>query len=98
MSLKEKIKILFSKIWDFIAPFVKIFLSSAGQILAASAMEAVKVVATYAMDNDEEKRHTAFELIVKDLKTKGIELGVQISVSMINAAIEAAVQKLKEQK
>ena len=33
--------------------------------------------------------------IVVDLKGKGIELGLQVTTSMINAAIEAAVQKLK---
>lgn len=95
MSFGEKIKFMFSRIWDFLAPFVKIFISSAGPILAASALQAVQTVATYAIDNDEQKRARAFALIVSDLKSKGIGIGVEITTSMINAAIEAAVQKMK---
>jgi hypothetical protein len=86
---------MFSSIWDFLAPFVKIFISSAGQILAASALQAVRTVATYAIDNDETKRAKAFSMIVSDLKSKGLGIGIEITTSMINAAIEAAVQKMK---
>jgi hypothetical protein len=96
MTLKEKLKLVFSNIWDFIAPFVKIFLTSAGNILAASALTAVKAVAESMMGSDgDTKRKAAFDVIVRDLKSQGLTLGVQVTTSMIYAAIEAAVQRVK---
>ena len=96
MTFSERLKLVFSKIWDFIAPFVKIFLSSAGQILGAVALQVVRNIAQdTTLVTDSDKRSAAFDAIVVDLKGKGIELGLQVTTSMINAAIEAAVQKLK---
>jgi|GEM_PF-2031093 len=96
MTFSEKLKLMFSKIWDFIAPFVKIFLSSAGQILGSVALQVVRNIAQdTTLVTDSDKRSAAFDAIVVDLKGKGIELGLQVTTSMINAAIEAAVQKLK---
>jgi ribosome-associated translation inhibitor RaiA len=96
MTFSERLKLVFSKIWDFLAPFVKVFLSSAGNILAASAITAVKTVAqTMGEADGAAKRKAAFTTIVTALKGQGITLGVQVTTSMIYAAIEAAVQKLK---
>lgn len=96
MTFSERLKLVFSKIWDFIAPFVKIFLSSAGQILGSVALQVVRNIAQdTTLVTDSDKRSAAFDAIVVDLKGKGIELGLQVTTSMINAAIEAAVQKLK---
>jgi len=93
MTFWQKTKIVFSNIWNFLGPFVKIFLSEAGQILAASAIKAVTAVATNMQSADgDEKRKAALNIIKADLIGQGIYLGT----SMINAAIEAAVQKLKE--
>lgn len=98
MSFTAKIKLVLSKIWDFLEPFIKIFLSSTGQILGGVALQ---VVADIAKDTsivtDEDKRKAAFDKIVVDLKGKGIELGLQVTTSMINSAIEVAVQKLKNE-
>ena len=96
MTFSERLKLVFSKIWEFLAPFVKIFLSSAGQILGSVALQAVRNIAQdTTLVTDSDKRGAAFDAIVVDLKGKGIELGLQVTTSMINAAIEAAVQKLK---
>ena len=93
MTFWEKMKVVFSDIWDFLAPFVKIFLSGAGMILAEVAMKAVTEIALTMGDADgDTKRKEAFQRIQAELIAKGITL----SVSVINAAIEAAVQKLKE--
>lgn len=92
MTTWEKMKIVFSGIWDFLAPFVKIFLSSAGVILAEVAMKAVTEIALTMSDADgDAKRKEALKRIQAELIGRGIVLGV----SVINAAIEAAVQKLK---
>lgn len=96
MTFSEKLKLVFSRMWDFLAPFVRVFLTSAGNILAASAIAAVKTMAQTMGDADgNDKRKAAFDGIVTDLKRQGITLGVQVTTSMIYAAIEAAVQKLK---
>ena len=65
-------------------------MSQAGQILADAAMSAVMVMADQTIPSSE-KREEAFKIIVEDLKKKGIT----VSSSIIYAAIEAAVQKLK---
>lgn len=89
----ERIKLFFSGIWDFLKPLIEIFLSEAGKLLAASAMQAVTTVAATMGEADgEAKRKAAFDMIVADLKKQGVTLGV----SVINAGIETAVQKLEE--
>lgn len=90
----EKLKFIFSKMWDFLYPFIKIFLSAAGPILADAALKAVRIVANTNLDDDG-KRKAAYQVIVDDLRDKGINIGVQVTTSMINSAIEAALQKLK---
>lgn len=91
------IKLISSSIWSFVLPFIKLMLSQAGPILAAAALEAVKAVAANASGStDAEKRNLAFDAIGRSLKTKGIEIGVGVSTALVNAAIEAAVLKLKE--
>lgn len=90
------IKLYTSQLWAFLRPFVTLLLSQAGQALAAAAMNAVKTVATTYADRDgSAKREAAFELIVADLKKNGIQIGVAVTTSMVNAAIEAAVVNLK---
>lgn len=94
MSFSARIKLVFSSIWTFLEPFVKLFVSSAGQILSSVALDAVKMVAadpSMLKSGGLEKRQAAFNIIVASLKAKGIEA----STSIINAAIEAAVQKVK---
>lgn len=92
MTFWEKIKLIFSKIWEFLEPFVRIFTTQSGIILAELAMKAVTTVAETMQDKDgEAKRKEAFKMIKKELIDREIELGA----SVINSAIEAAVQKLK---
>lgn len=95
MSFKEKMKLVFSSVWGFISPFVKIFVSSAGQILAGVALDVVKQIAadpSLVGSGNLDKRQAAFEKIKGELVARGLEA----STSVINAAIEAAVQKLKD--
>jgi len=86
------LKAVSSGIWDFILPFIKVLLTQAGQALAHTAMEVVKQVAiNYSSAPGTEKKVIAFNLITDSLAKQGIQIGA----SMINASIEAAVQKLK---
>ena len=89
--LMEKLKFLWSNLWDFVAPFIKVLMSQAGPILAAAAIKAVTFCASTDMANDT-KRQVAFDAILEDLGKQGIKLGT----SVINMAIEAAVLKIKE--
>jgi len=92
MTFWEKMKAVFSNIWDFLAPFVKLFMSSAGMILAEVAMKTVTEIALTMGDADgDAKRKEALKRIQAELIGKGIALGI----SVINSAIEAAVQRLK---
>ena len=92
MSIWEKIKFFASDIWKFLQPFVMLFLKQSGQALAMSAMAMVSEVAISHADADGAvKREVAFDRIVEDLKGQGVSLGT----SVINSAIEVALQKLK---
>lgn len=87
-----KFKFMMSSIWAFLLPFVQILLTKGGIILASVAMEAVALVAESMKDAEgTEKKDVAFEIIKEKLKDQGIDL----ASSVINAAIEAAVLKLK---
>jgi hypothetical protein len=87
-------KVVFSNTWDFLAPFVKIFLSSAGVILAEIAIKTVTNIALTMADADgDAKRKEAVKQIQAELISRGIVLGV----SVVNSAIEAAVQRIKTQ-
>jgi hypothetical protein len=91
-----KVKTVFSWVWDFMAPFVGTFATSAGKLVLSSALQAAVVIKdTYGeAANGDEKRKAAFNLIVDDLKSRGLTVGVEVGTSMVNAAIEVAVQKL----
>lgn len=89
----EKIKFLLSNLWEFLRPFICQLMSQAGLILAQAAMTAVTAVATSMAEADgAAKRQEAFGMIEDELKRAGVEM----AASTINAAIEAAVVKLKE--
>jgi hypothetical protein len=91
----NRLKLVFSWIWDFLKPFVAVLASAIGPVLAATAESAVKAVAEGALTGDKERRDAAFDLAVANLKTQGYQIGAQVTVSMVNTAIELAVQKLK---
>lgn len=87
------LKAVTSGIWTFILPFLKILLTQGGQLLAQTAMNTVSAVAAnYAAAPGEQKKAIAFDVITASLQKQGVQLGA----SVINAAIEAAVQKIKQ--
>jgi hypothetical protein len=98
MSFFDKISDTFtaiwSDVWDFLAPLIKIFMSEAGQILGQIALGVVMDIAkdpSMVQAGGLAKRQAAFDKIVLELKDKGLI----VAESMINAAIEASVQKIK---
>lgn len=88
----EKMKIVMSGIWGFVVPFLRVMMSQAGPILASAAMAAVQAAVG---STGEEKRKAAYDAIVKDLRNQGIRVGKDIGESMVNAALELAVVKMK---
>lgn len=90
----ERIKFLASGMWDFLRPLIRVFLSSIGPILAQAASAAVQVAAAKAISSTE-KKDSAYSAIVVDLEKQGFKYGADFTASMVNAAIEAAVQGLK---
>lgn len=88
----EKLRFILSSLWSFLAPFIRQLMSDSGILLAQAAMSAVSAVASTMNDaSGEAKRNQAFNLILSDLT----KLGIEMAASTINAAIEAAVVKLK---
>jgi len=86
------LKAVSSGAWNFILPFIQVLLTQAGQVLAQTAMDTVKQVAiNYSSAPGAEKKIIAFNLITDSLAKQGIQMGA----SIINMAIEAAVQKIK---
>jgi len=89
----DKIKFIFSGVFEFLKPFIKILLTQSGVILMKATQETVQAIATNMQDKEgHEKREVAFNLISNRLQESGIELASVV----INSAIEAAVLKLKE--
>ena len=90
----EKLKIMGSSVWTFLLPFVRQMITQSGQILANVALQAVRDAMARG-GTGADKRMFAFDKIVEDLKKQGIEAGKDIGISLINAAIEIAVQRVK---
>ena len=84
------LKLYASKVWEFLLPIIKIFMSQIGPVLSDIALQAVSTYSMADMTNDE-KRQASFSAIAEQLKKKGIEVGA----SVINTAIELAYQKIK---
>lgn len=87
----ERIKLIRSGVWNFLRPMIRVFLSEAGPILAKAAINAVTAAAGMTTATGPEKRQAANSIMRQELYSQGITLGE----SIINLAIEAAVQKLK---
>jgi hypothetical protein len=91
-TLIEKLKFIVSEVWAFLLPFIKILLTSGGKILMNAALEAVQACASMKDASGAQKRDAAFAIITAKLTGAGVEM----ATSVINAAIEAAVQKINE--
>ncbi len=91
VAIKDILKLVMSNVWIFLKPIVDLFMSEVGKALREVAIEAVGSLLSVDTLTNEEKRKEAFLIIVTRLKEKGIKL----SDSVINMAIEVALQKLK---
>jgi hypothetical protein len=89
----DAIKLYMSKIWTIIKPTVMAFLSQAGKQVLDIAMEIVTDLAKSDLSSDD-KRKAAFDAIKDKLEAEGKVVGN----SLINLAIELAVQRLKSLK
>ena len=90
MSFFDKFKAFLSSVEDFLMPFIKQFLTTEGPIILAAAEKAVLALAAQSMPGAQ-KQAAAYTAIVTDLQAQSITA----STSVINAAIEAAVAKVK---
>ena len=88
--MKEKLKFIFSNIWDFLLPKLKLLLSKSGVVIIDIALMAVKTAAASDLSS-EQKRQLAVSYAKNQLSTKGIEIGT----SMLNSLIEDAYQKIR---
>ena len=87
----DRIKILMSNIWSALQPVFMQFITSTGNIVLHIALDIVMDLANQDFSNSE-KREIAFNNIKDKLK----QSGVQVGDSMINLAIEIAVQNIKK--
>jgi LL-H family phage holin len=93
MTFFEKVKFAMSKVFEMLLPFLKKMTSDAGIFALEMAIKYVPEIALSMKDADgAEKRKEVFRLIQEAAKAKGI----QMTDSIINGAIEAAVAKLKQ--
>jgi hypothetical protein len=84
------IKLYWSKIWTYIKPAVMVLLTEVGKRALAIALDVCTQLATSDLSSSE-KRDAAF----KQIGDKLAEEGHTAASSLINLAIELAVQKLK---
>jgi uncharacterized alkaline shock family protein YloU len=92
------IKAIFSALWKSFKEFMKqVFTQSLEIALAALkdiAIQAVKEVDNFTTFTDQQKREMAFDKI----KKYAVEKGLSVKDSIINLAIELAIQYLKNTK
>lgn len=86
----DAIKLWASKIWSILRPSVMVWLTDLGQRVLNLAMEVVTELQKTDLAS-EEKRNAAFNTIKEKLEEEGKE----VKSSLINLAIEIAVNKLK---
>lgn len=84
------IKLFMSDVWIYLKPLVFTFISATGQTVLKIAIDIVSGLEAEDLSSSE-KREQAFNRIKGELEVKGVEA----KTSIINAAIEIAVQKLK---
>jgi hypothetical protein len=95
MGFYEKFKIVTSDVFKFFLPLVLTFLKDYGPIILEIAFKIIPLVAaSLAAGTGDDKRQRAFNLIMAEAKAKGLNP----SDFEINAAIEIAVAKFKEEK
>jgi hypothetical protein len=92
MTFAQKVKFFFTKIGEFLFPFIKQFFTEMGQFVLTIAYGVVVEVAKGGLKG-KAAQEAAFNGIVNQLKAKGFELGVKVTTSMINSAIEAGYKK-----
>lgn len=90
------LKMWMGETYEFLKPIIEMYKKPVGAALRKAAIAAVLAVAERQITGDKKKKEEAFRMIEADLKTQGIELGISITTSMINHAIETAVQGLKQ--
>jgi len=94
-----KLKFIMSWLWVFLKPVIAMLLTELGKALAQAAANAVRDAAGLPTQvSDLARRKTAFQAVVDDMKAAGYtygEEGAQLTESMINTAIELALQGLK---
>lgn len=94
-----KLKFLWSWLWAFLKPVIALMLSELGRALAQAAANAVREAAGLpAQVTDLERRKIAYNNVVNNMKKAGYvygEEGAKLTESMINTAIELALQGLK---
>lgn len=95
-TMLDRFKLITSALWAFLAPFVKMFLSRAGKALLPIALQVVReVAASYGDSSGSVKREIAFTRIKMQLAQELPGIAQEVGASMINSAIEVAVQKLR---
>ena len=91
-DLKDWFLGLLDQIQAWLAPAAKAIAINGGMALVAAAEKAVAAVAADpTILSDSDKRSAALDMILEDLKTQGIAIGL----NAINIAIEAAVAAMK---
>lgn len=94
-----KLKFIWSWLWVFLKPVIVFLLTELGKDLAEAAANAVRKAAGLPEHTTNLERHKiAYNAVVRDMKALGHnvgEEGAKLTDSMINAAIELALQGLK---
>jgi len=89
----NRIKLMFSSIFAWVLPLLKALSTNVGKVVLKEAVSVCGNIATTMLAADgTQKKKEAFEQIVLNLRKQGL---TDLSDSMINAAIETAVQFLK---
>jgi hypothetical protein len=93
----QKFIFITGRMGNFLWPLIKQFMVASAPIVEAAAKAAVQITVTKYADKiatNDEKHADAFGLVLNSLKRQGIEYGGEITKSLIDTAIAAAVKGL----
>jgi hypothetical protein len=88
----DRIKFLFSEVYQFLKPFITLLMTQAGRLLIQVAYDTVIATEKYmAGEPGPEKHTTAYKTIVNQLKREGIVM----AAAVVDIAIKMAVLKMQ---
>lgn len=96
MGLKDRFKVMFSWLWEFLGPSIKMYMTEWGRHLATDAFTLVLEASKDNSLSSAAKRKWVFNKLIERIKSRSVYIGVTVKTRFINRVIEEALERLEE--